>query len=99
MAEQGVRVVARFAAKPGSVDDVKRILIDMIEPTRSESGCVTYELLQNAADPTDLTFVEEWASLADLDRHAASAHIDAGRRLVREHLAKDADVRVYTLVK
>ena len=99
MPENGVRVVAHFVAKPESVEDVKRILTGMIDPTRNEDGCVTYELLQNAADPTDFTFVEEWTSKANLDRHAVSDHLKTGRELVREHLAKDSDVRVYTLVK
>ncbi|MGI8812923.1 MAG: putative quinol monooxygenase [Pyrinomonadaceae bacterium] len=99
MAENGERVVARFVAKPSSVEDVKRILTDMIDPTRAEDGCITYELLQNSADPTDFTFVEEWDSKADLDRHAVSEHIKMGRELVKEHLARDSDVRVYTLIR
>ncbi|MEP7212955.1 MAG: putative quinol monooxygenase [Acidobacteriota bacterium] len=99
MSGNGVRVVAHFVAKPESVEDVKRILTDMIDPTRAEDGCVTYELLQNAADPTDFTFIEEWTSKANLDRHAVSDHLKTGRELVKEHLAKESDVRVYTLVK
>jgi quinol monooxygenase YgiN len=99
MAENGVRVVAHFVAKPESVQAVKRILSDMIDPTRAEQGCVTYELLQNIADPTDFTFVEEWTSRSDLDQHAESEHIRINRELVKDHLAKPSDVRVYTLVK
>ena len=99
MSENGVRVVAHFVAKPESVEDVKAILTDMIDPTRAEDGCVTYELLQNIADPTDFTFVEEWRSKVDLDRHAESEHIKTGRELVKEHLAKESDVRVYMLVR
>ena len=71
----------------------------MIDPTRAESGCITYELLQNIDAPTDFTFVEEWASRADLDRHARSQHIQTGRELVAEYIAKEPEVHVYTLVK
>ena len=99
MLENGVRVVAHFVAKPESVEDVKRALIGMVDPTRAETGCVTYELLQNLDDPTDFTFVEEWTSQANLDRHAGSEHIRTGRELVKAHLAKPSDVRVYALVK
>jgi quinol monooxygenase YgiN len=99
MAENGVRVVAHFVAKPESVEDVRQALTGMIDPTRAEEGCVTYELLQNVADPTDFTFVEEWASQSDLDRHAESEHIRTGRERVKDHLAKPSDVRVYTLIK
>jgi len=99
MQNQGIRVVASFVAKPESVAEVKRILTDMIGLTRAEAGCITYELLQNADDPTDFTFVEEWSSRADLDRHSEADHIETGRQLVRDHIAEPTDVRVYTLVK
>ena len=99
MTENGVRVVAHFVANPESVEDVKRYLSAMVDPTRAEEGCVTYELLQNADDPTDFTFVEEWSSKSDLDHHARSEHIRINRELVSEHLAEPSDVRVYTLVK
>ena len=99
MPEKRVRVVAHFVAKSESVEDVKRALIGMIDPTRAENGCVMYELLQNLDDPTDFTFVEEWTSKADLDLHAESEHIRTGRELVKDHLAQPSDVRVYTLVK
>jgi len=99
MTENGVRVVAHFVAKPESVEDVKRYLSAMVDLTRAEDGCMTYELLQNADDPTDFTFVEEWSSKSDLDHHARSEHIRINRELVSEHLAEPSDVRVYTLVK
>ena len=45
-------------ARHDTVDQVRKILIELIEPTRAEEGCITYELLQNDADPADFTFVE-----------------------------------------
>jgi len=62
MRDQAVRVVARVVARPGKEDELRTLLRGLIEPTRREPGCVTYELLQNTADPTDFTFVEEWSS-------------------------------------
>ena len=99
MSDDSTRVVARFISKPGSVEEVKRILSDMVGPTRSEEGCITYELLHNVADPTDFTFVEEWSSRAHLDRHSGSEHLRIGRELIKEHLAESSDIRIYTLVK
>jgi len=62
MRDQAVRVVARVVARPGKEDELRTLLRGLIEPTHAEPGCVTYELLQNTADPTDFTFVEEWSS-------------------------------------
>lgn len=94
-----VRVVARIEALSHSIAAVRSILTGLIEPTRSEAGCTTYELWQNQANETDFTFVEEWDSEAALDAHAASQHLkDANARL--EGLIKQSpDVRRYNLVR
>lgn len=98
MLDQGVRVVARVVARPGKVEELRALLHGLIEPTRREPGCVTYELLQNVADPTDFTFVEEWSSEADLDAHLQSPHLrDASVKLPNLAVA-DPDIRRYTVV-
>jgi quinol monooxygenase YgiN len=73
--------------------------LGLIEPTRKEEGCITYELLQNKADPTDFTFVEEWQSENVLDRHAASDHLKAATENLRGMIAAAPDIRRYLLVK
>lgn len=93
-----IRVIARFTAKPGHVREAAEILSALVEPTRAEEGCVTYELLQNNSDPTDFTFVEEWTSREALERHLATDHIAEGRRRISEHVDGDADIRVYALL-
>jgi len=82
MSKTTLRVVARLVAFPDQVAELKSLLLSVIEPTRKEKGCIKYELLQNQADPTDFTFVEEWESADLLDLHLGSTHIqDAVQKL------------------
>ena len=98
MAKTVLGVVARIVAKPGSVEIVRDGLRSLLEPTRNETGCILYELMQNASDPTDFTFYEEWTNGAALDAHGRSAHIaDVFTRLA-DHLAAPADVRRYAYI-
>jgi quinol monooxygenase YgiN len=99
MPEESLRVVARVKALPDKVDAVRSVLLKLIEPTRKEEGCVVYELLQNQADPTDFTFVEEWQSASSLDRHAASDHVKDATEKLRGVIAKAPDIRKYLVVK
>ena len=99
MPENHIRVVARFAAKPERAEEVKQILTELIAPTRAEDGCITYELLQNTADPTDLTFVEEWTSKDALDKHLATEHIRRCREQLNGLLQNETDIRIYSLVR
>ncbi|MEH1901755.1 MAG: putative quinol monooxygenase [Nostoc sp.] len=77
MTNQTIHVVARFIALPNKVEELKALLLELIEPTRQEAGVIKYELLQNQYDPTDFTFVEEWTSDEALNTHLDSPHLQA----------------------
>jgi quinol monooxygenase YgiN len=94
-----IRVVARIIALPDKVEALKAVLLELIEPTRQENGCIKYELLQNQSDPTDFTFVEEWASNHALDAHLASAHIEKAVAQLDGLVAAEPDIRRYYLLK
>lgn len=98
MTNQTIRVVARIIALPEKVEAVKAVLVEIIEPTRQEPGSIKYELLQNQSDPTDFTFVEEWASDDALDAHLATPHLhEAGAKLA-SLVATEPDIRRYSLL-
>jgi len=90
--------VARIKAKSDKVGEVRDLLCGLIEPTRKESGCVSYELLQNREDPTDFTFVEEWESDAAFESHAASDHIKAIGPKLQPVVEDVPDIRTYLAV-
>ena len=41
----------------------------LLEPSRSEEGCISYEFLQDPFKPDSFTFLEKWKSQTDLDLH------------------------------
>ncbi len=98
MSKTTVRVVARVVALPDKVEEVKSVLIGLLEPTRQEDGCIIYELLHNHEDPTDFTFVEEWESQTLLDAHLASAHIAQAKSQLDGLVATEPDIRLYRLL-
>ena len=99
MSNMSLRVVARVAAKADSVEQVRAILMGVVEPTRREPGCLSYQLLQNQADPTDFTFIEEWVSAAAEQSHFTTPHISNALRQLPGLLAAEPDVRRYTVLK
>lgn len=93
-----VRVVAHLIALPGHQEELKSILVDLVEPTRQEDGCILYELLQNQEDPTDFVFVEEWQSEALLNAHLDSSHINEAEAKFEGLLTTPPDIRLYRLL-
>ncbi|MBE9163207.1 MULTISPECIES: putative quinol monooxygenase [Microcoleaceae] len=98
MSKPTLRVVARLTAFPDKVAELKSLLLSIIEPTRQEQGCIKYELLQNQADPTDFTFVEEWESAALLEQHLASNHLQAAVQKLEGLAVAPPDIRRYELL-
>ncbi|NJM60334.1 MAG: antibiotic biosynthesis monooxygenase [Oscillatoriales cyanobacterium RU_3_3] len=98
MSQSTLRAVARLTAFPDKVEELKSLLLSIIEPTRQEAGCIQYELLQNQADPTDFTFVEEWETKALLDAHLASTHIQDALRKLEGLATAPPDIQFYQLL-
>ncbi|MBW4570858.1 MAG: antibiotic biosynthesis monooxygenase [Tolypothrix carrinoi HA7290-LM1] len=98
MTNKTIRVVARLIAVPEKVEALKAVLLQLIEPTREEAGCIKYELLQNDSDPTDFTFVEEWASHQVLDTHLVCDHFNTAAAKLEGLVVAEPDIRRYNVL-
>jgi quinol monooxygenase YgiN len=93
-----IHVIARHRARPGAVAEVRQILLSLIEPSRAEPGCLKYELLQNADDPADFTFVETFVSDDALKAHASAPYIAGLAAKLEGFIARPAEVtRCYAI--
>ncbi|WP_099826644.1 putative quinol monooxygenase [Oceaniglobus indicus] len=81
-----VHVMAVLTAKPGQrqalIEAFRQIVLDVL----AEDGCITYVPSIDAADAGEkqaplgentVVVVEEWESLAHLDAHGKTAHMQA----------------------
>jgi quinol monooxygenase YgiN len=90
-----IHILARHFARQDTIDEVRRILLSLAEPSRAEPGCLKYELLQNADDPTDFTFVETFASEDALKMHAAAPYIAGLAPKLKDLVARPSEVSRY----
>ncbi|AVH69388.1 putative quinol monooxygenase [Nostoc sp. 'Lobaria pulmonaria (5183) cyanobiont'] len=98
MTNQTIRIVAHIIALPNKVEELKAVLLELIEPTRQEAGAIEYKLLQNQNDPTDFTFVEEWTSDEVLNTHLDSPHFQAVAAKLEGLVTAAPDIRRYHLL-
>ncbi len=98
MSQGTLRVIARLVARAGKEEALRSLLMELIAPTRKESGCITYELLQNKENSREFTFVEEWRDDAALEAHFATDDIQNALGKFPDLLAEGLDVRRYILV-
>jgi len=62
-------VIAQFVAKPGMETALAQALSALVAPSRSEAGCINYDLHQDNADPRRFLLYENWVSPAALEEH------------------------------
>jgi quinol monooxygenase YgiN len=54
---------------PQTCDEAAAVLRSLVGPVRSEPGCSATRLLSDTEDGCGLTWVEEWRSVEDFERH------------------------------
>ncbi|WP_434362161.1 antibiotic biosynthesis monooxygenase [Parasalinivibrio latis] len=68
-------IVAKIEANAESIELVKSALINLIEPTRNEPGCIQYDLHQDNDNPAVFLFFENWENREIWQQHMHSPHI------------------------
>ena len=84
-------IVANIHAKPDHVELVKSELIKLIPITRTEQGCIQYDLHQDNENPSHFLFYENWESRELWQTHMNAPHLS------RYMEATDGMVEEFTL--
>jgi quinol monooxygenase YgiN len=98
MPSNNVTVVARIKAKEGLEEKVKQELINLLAPTRSEEGCINYDLHQSVHDKSLFLFYENWKSEDDLKRHLETPPLKNFLKRAEELLAEPLDVTLWSKI-
>jgi len=77
MSANTLNVVAIVETSADKAEELKKVCLGLIEPTRKEVGCISYELYQDTTNPGKFTFIENWKSKEHLDVHLKTPHLVA----------------------
>lgn len=88
-------VIAKVFVIPEKKLELLELAKSVIATTRTEPGCISYTLLDNPYDPGGCLFVEEWADLDSLKKHASAPHIAEWRKLSRDLLSAKTAITLY----
>ena len=64
-----ITATLRIRVSKGKKEEVVRFLRSLIGPTRVETGCLNCHLYQDMNDECAITWMEQWRSQDDLNRH------------------------------
>ena len=99
MSEKTLRVINHLEVVPGTEEKSKSLLLELVERSRQETGCIKCELLQNKFNQAEFALVSEWESKAAFQAHLYSkSAVEEFLREDSELLAKAPDIRQYQLL-
>jgi len=82
-----VIMTTKMSVGPRRREELASALRGMLEPVRSESGCLGFDLYVDTEDEGTYILVEEWETKGDFDRHLRGG--DYRRLLVLMELLKE----------
>jgi quinol monooxygenase YgiN len=95
MHKNTLKVIATINALKGKEKDLQDVLLKLIEPTRKETGCISYTLLNNIANQSEYTFFEEWKTEKDLEAHMQSSHFQEAVSSLDGLIASEPEIKQY----
>jgi quinol monooxygenase YgiN len=98
MAQENVHAVAHLHAHPDKTEELNSLLKSLLEPTRKESGCIQFKLLQNRDAPAEFAVVSEWLNEQAVQEHVRTSYSQRAMSRLPELLAGPMDLRFYSLV-
>ncbi len=86
---------AFFTARTGRSEELGARLLELVAPSRSEPGCLRYDIYQSVDDPNAWFVYEDWRSRADFDAHMSTPYVTAFLSQVPELCAADVEICGY----
>lgn len=96
IADRGAfRTVAILKSKPEHVDELRALLLNLVEPSRQDRGCVVYVLHAVIGDPCQFLFYEGWSGIEALDAHVATPKLQHALEMFEKWLVEP--VKIYQM--
>jgi quinol monooxygenase YgiN len=97
MTSEALVVVATLKVKAGKGAELCKAFQELERNSRTEEGCIKYDLHQSIEDPDTFLFYEIWTGEEALALHANSDFMNAWRKTTRE-LIESAVLQKFNLV-
>ena len=98
MQDKKLTVLALIRAKEGMEETVRQELLSLVNPTRSEPGCINYDLHQALDDRSLFVFYENWKSKEELERHLGMPYLMAFLEKGGNFLEKPVEILLLEMI-
>lgn len=94
-----IKVVAKSEYLEKDMDEVLKLVEELISCTKEEHGFITYEFCQDVENPDLYAFIESWESMEDLVAHSQSEHYSRIAPQLKELKSVEYKLEIYKHLK
>lgn len=88
-------IAGKFVCKPECRKDMLALVEEVLEPSRAESGCISYSFYEDGREPNHFLFFEEWASREAIDNHFGMPYFKKFMDSFPALIVGKASIRIY----
>ena len=94
-----IMVTAKITAKPDEKDEIISKAQDLIDSSRFESGCISYNLYASTEEENVLLMLEQWENQEVLQLHMQTEHFQAFNAAIEDIKEDEVDIAIYSADK
>ncbi len=91
-------VYAKFTVKPDQIEAFVKKAVELVIRTKSEPGCVSYELCQDQKNRNVFAMIEKWADDAALQTHLKSKGFNAMLPGITALCERDVEITPHEMI-
>lgn len=70
-----IAMIGTMQFPPQAMEALRPHILQLVEQTRANDGCISYDVAEDLFTPGLLRFSEVWPDMASLERHFTAPHI------------------------
>ena len=93
-----ITIVAKNLIKQGKAEEFKVLAERLINESRKESGCISYNLYEDSNNSNILTFIEVWENSEAINLHNNSEHFTSIVPKFAEFKEGQSEINLYKVI-
>lgn len=94
-----ITIIAKSTLLPNNQAKYLSLATTLVEKSRQEPGCISYDMYQDIRDENTFIFMEVWKDEAAIEKHNMSDHYTTIVPLLSTLRVAPAEVRLYRKIK
>lgn len=87
-----IHIVCKIKCRVQDHDQVHKILLEYVNPSRKEEGCLYYDIFENKHDLGEFLIIDGWKNQEAIDHHVQQSHVIETNKILEPYLLQKQEL-------